>query len=299
MSKEEEKIKDIYQQITDKIVTAIEQGLINKWEMPWHTKDTNLLIPINVLSGKAYRGINILSLWIESAEKEYTSNIWGTYKQWQELGAQVRKGEKSTLITFWKIRELEQDAESEEEEISDVKKVFFAKGYSVFNADQVDGYEVKTEHIEQEEGRIKNAEEFFFGLGALVCHGGNRAFYSLASDKIVLPAFEAFKDALYYYGTLAHEYIHWTGNESRLNRNLLNRFDSDAYAFEELIAELGSAFICATLGLTNEPRSEQVSYLDSWLKVLKGDKRAIFTAASKAQEAIDWMFMQFDKAKAA
>ncbi|MBW4464675.1 MAG: DUF1738 domain-containing protein [Pegethrix bostrychoides GSE-TBD4-15B] len=296
MDKIEQKGKDIYQELTDKIVYAIEKGVVNNWQMPWHTKDGNSLLPANVLSKKAYRGINILSLWVTVAEKGYSSNLWGTYKQWQELGAQVRKGEKAASITFWKIKELDQEMESQEE--SDPKKAFFARGYYVFNADQVSGYEIKEESIEPQE-RIDQAEDFFRDLRALIFHGGNKAFYSLKADQIVLPMFEMFKDALYYYGTLAHEHIHWTAHESRLNRNLENRFGSESYAFEELIAELGSAFISARLGLINEPRAEQISYLDSWLKVLKGDKRAIFTAASKAQEAVDWMYMQFENSKVA
>jgi antirestriction protein ArdC len=296
MDKIEQKSKDIYQELTDKIVYAIEKGAVNNWQMPWHMKDGSSLLPANVLSKKTYRGINILSLWVTVIEKGYSSNLWGTYKQWQELGAQVRKGEKSTLVTFWKVRELEQETESEEE--SNSKKLFIARGYPVFNADQVNGFEAEKESIEPQ-GRIKQAEEFFRGLKSSISHGGNKAFYSFEADQIVLPVFEVFKDPLNYYGTLAHEHIHWTAHESRLNRNLENRFGSESYAFEELIAELGSAFLSASLGLVNEPRAEQVSYLNSWLKVLKGDKRAIFTASSKAQEAIDWMYMQFEKSKVA
>jgi antirestriction protein ArdC len=137
--------------------------------------------------------------------------------------------------------------------------------------------------------RIAHAEEFFNRIGADLRHGGNRAFYTFNDDYIQMPPFAAFNDNVSYYSILAHEHTHWTAKESRCDRQLGKRFGDHAYAAEELIAELGAAFTCAHLGLSAEPREDHAQYLASWLKVLKADSRAIFTAASKAQQATDWM----------
>ena len=166
---------------------------------------------------------------------------------------------------------------------------FFARGYRVFNAAQVDGFTPPEVPSLPTAERIAHAESFFEGLGAEIRHGGNRAYYHPKDDYIQLPPFEAFRDAVAYYATLAHESVHLTGHHSRLDRDLSGRFGDDAYAAEELIAELGAAFLCARLGLANEPRPDHAAYLSSWLRVLRSDERAIFTAASQAQAAVDWM----------
>ena len=137
--------------------------------------------------------------------------------------------------------------------------------------------------------RIAHAETFFKAIAADVRHGGNQAYYAPATDHVQMPAFQAFTDNVSYYSTLAHEHTHWTAKESRCDRQLGKRFGDHAYAAEELIAELGAAFTCAHLGLSTEPREDHAQYLASWLKVLKADSRAIFTAASKAQQACDWL----------
>src|SRR5262249_52418138 len=140
-----------------------------------------------------------------------------------------------------------------------------------------------------ESERIASAEEFFASTGADIRHGGNKAFYHPVDDYIQMPEFGAFRNPIDYYAILSHEEIHWTAHPTRCNRNLSDRFGSESYAAEELIAELGAAYLCAGLGLSNKPRKDHASYLSSWLKVLRGDKRAIFTAAAKAQEAVDWL----------
>jgi antirestriction protein ArdC len=159
----------------------------------------------------------------------------------------------------------------------------------VFNAAQVDGYTPKAEPELTLNERTANAEAFFAGVGADVGHGGNRAYYSPSSDHIQMPPFQAFDESVSYYSTLAHEHTHWTASAGRCDRQLGKRFGDNAYAAEELIAELGAAFTCAQLGLSTEPRADHAAYIESWLKVLKADKRAIFTAASKAQQACDWL----------
>ncbi len=169
------------------------------------------------------------------------------------------------------------------------RRSVLARGYSVFNAAQVDGFTLPELPAKPEIERVQNAELFFAALGADIRHGGYRACYVPKIDQIQMPRFEIFKSAIAYYSTLSHESTHWTGAPQRLNRQLSTRFGEEAYAAEELIAELGAAFLCADLGLSNEPRPENAAYVASWLKVLKNDKKAIFTAASKAQAAVDYL----------
>ena len=164
-----------------------------------------------------------------------------------------------------------------------------AREYSVFNAAQVEGYRNPEEIPFSTEERIEHAEEFFRSVGIVIKDGGNRAFYRGAEDAVFMPPFAAFKEALFYYSVLSHETTHWTGASQRLNRDMTGRFGSEAYAMEELVAELGAAFLCAELGLPSDPRKDHAPYISSWLNALKNDKRAIFTAAAKAQEAVDWL----------
>ena len=274
----------IYQRITDQIIAAIEAGAGN-WKMPWHTDGTDITQPINAASGKAYRGVNVIALWATAQACEYSGARWATYKQWQEMGAQVRKGEKSAPVVFWKMFDKDEEADQPEE---NDRRRFMARGYSVFNAAQVDGYEAPPAVILPPSVRIGRAEDFFASLKADICHGGNRAYFQPMTDCIQMPPFGAFRDAIAYYATLSHEATHWTGTKSRLDRDLSGRFGSDGYAAEELVAELGAAFLCGSLGLANEPRPDHAAYVASWLKVMRGDNRAIFTAAAKAQQAADY-----------
>ena len=279
---------DVYQKVTDQIVAAIEAG-VDTWRMPWHTTGKDAFSPINASSRKAYRGVNTLCLWAAANAKGYTSGEWGTYKQWQEKGAQVRKGEKATTVVFWKFGNGAEKQDGEEGEIKLTSdRLIFTRGYSVFNAAQVDGYTPAVEEAPTTTNeRIDAAEQFFARIGADVREGVNRAYYTTMDDHIQMPPFHAFVDGVSFYSTLAHEHTHWTA--TRVGRELGKRFGDNAYAAEELVAELGAAFVCAELGLTTVPREDHAQYLASWLKVLKADKRAIFTAASKAQQATDFL----------
>lgn len=253
--------------------------------MPWHVKNGGIPgIPINAASKRAYRGINTIMLWAAAQSAGYPSGFWATYKQWAETGAQVRKGEKSCPVVFWKMLNDEQDA-------CNVRNArFVARAFHVFNVAQVDGFEAPDAPRLPEPERSERAEAFFTAIGADMRQGGNRAFYSVGSDYIQMPLFVAFAESSMYYSTLAHETIHWTGHVSRCARNLKGRFGTEAYAAEELIAELGAAFLCADLGLTLEPREDHAAYIASWLaKVLKNDKRYVFIAAAHAQRAADFL----------
>ncbi len=288
----EENRADIYQRITDRIAAAIEAGA-GTWQMPWHpgADGTAPRLPVNAATGKSYRGINTVVLWATARAESYPSAVWATYRQWAKLGAQVRRGEQSSPVLFWKINGPDEgeDGGSTGGGGDGCRPRVFARGYSVFNAAQVDGYEAPALPALPEPERIGHAEAFFAALGADIRHGGNRACYVPSLDQVRMPPFPAFRDAVAYYATLAHEATHLTGHPSRCNRDLRGRFGEEAYAAEELVAELGAAFVCADLALTPEPRPDHAAYVASWLKVLRGDKRAIFTAAAKAQVAADWM----------
>ena len=275
--------RDVYARVTSQIVNAIEQGVSN-WRMPWHTSGRFAFSPVNVTSRKPYRGINTVCLWAAAQSKGYERGEWGTYQQWQERGAQVRKGEKATLVVFWKFANNAAETDDDDDTPKSGSRLLFTRGYSVFNAAQVDGYTPKVDAETTIEQRIEQAEVFFRGINARVIHQGNRAFYSPADDTITLPPFGAFFSAMDYYSTRAHETGHWTSRTDRCSRELGKRFGDNAYSVEELIAELTAAFVCAHLGLSSEPRPDHAQYIQSWLGVLKADKRAIFTAASKAQQ---------------
>lgn len=278
---------DIHRHITDQIIAAMEQGA-GEFRLPWHRSAGNIMRPVNVASKNAYRGVNILALWSSADAKGYSSGHWGTYKQWTEVGAQVRKGEKSAYVVFYKeFTVAAEDAAGDESETR-----LFARATPVFAAEQVDGYTLPAPDtpatvIEP----LDAAEAFINATGATIEHGGSRAFYRPSTDSIQLPPREAFigsptsSAAESYYTTLLHELTHWTSAETRCNRQLGKRFGDEAYAMEELVAELGAAFLCADLRVTDEPRADHAQYLDTWLRVMNADMKAIFTAASKASEA--------------
>jgi len=278
---------DIYERVTKQIIEAMERGA-EGYRMPWHVTDADCFAPINVVSKRPYRGVNVLLLWLLAEHHGYESGQWATYNQWQELGAQVRKGEKAALVVFWKISERNREESEDQEEPTSTRAVL-ARGYYVFNVAQVEGYSPEPSPVLPEGERIERAERFFAQLGANIRHGGAAACYSPQEDLIHMPPFSCFRDAVTYYSTLGHESVHWTGAPHRLNRDLRPRFETESYAMEELVAELGAAFLCSALNLSNEPRQDHAAYLSNWLKVLKQDKRAIFAAASQAQKAVDWM----------
>jgi len=284
--------QDIYARITAKIVTALENG-VRPWVKPWNAEHAagRITRPLRH-NGQPYSGINILSLWASATEQNFAAPIWMTYRQAHELGAQVRKGEKGSPVVYANsITCNETDADSGAEIARDIH---FLKGYTVFNVEQIEGLPAQYNTLASPRldvlARIARAESFFAATGATLAHGGNRAFYRPSTDSIVLPPFEAFRDAESYYATLAHETTHWTAHESRLARDVgSRRFGSEGYAIEELVAELGAAFLCADLDLTLEAREDHASYIANWLQVLKADNRAIFAAASHAQRAADFI----------
>ncbi len=282
---------DHYSKITNLIVQELEKG-VRPWLKPWNAEHAagRITRPLRH-NGQPYSGINVLTLWTEATAQGFSCPIWMTYKQAQELGAQVRKGEKGSPVVF-ADRLHRKETDDNGDEIS--REIPFLKGYSVFNCEQIDGlpahYSTSAAPILDPVQRIERIEQFFAKTGADIRHGGDRAYYAIHNDHVQMPPFETFRDAESYYATLAHEMTHWTRHEKRLNREFgRKRWGDEGYAAEELVAELGSAFLSADLGLTPEPREDHASYIAHWLTVLKNDNRAIFTAAAHAERACGFL----------
>jgi antirestriction protein ArdC len=284
--------QDVYTRVTNKIIADLEQG-VRTWMKPWNAEHAagRITRPLRH-NGQPYNGINILMLWSAAVSSGYSAPIWMTFRQARELGGHVRKGEKGELVVYANTitrTEIDEDTGDESEHT-----IPFLKGYTVFNVEQIDGlpaqYTRLAEPVLDPVERIAHAERFFAGTQASIRHGGDRAYYALSSDTIQMPPFEAFRDAESYYATLAHETTHWTRHPSRLERDFgRKRWGDEGYAREELVAELGAAFLSADLGITPEVREDHSAYIASWLQVLKGDKRAIFQAAAHAQRAVDFL----------
>jgi antirestriction protein ArdC len=282
--------RDIHAEITNQLIVAIEANP-GQPSLPWRRGGGALHMPTNAITGNAYSGINILNLWVTAEQLGYGAPVWATYKQWSEKGCQVRKGERSALVIFY--REFETDPTEE----GDDGKRRMARASYVFNAAQVDGY-TAWEALPSlgPIKRIEQADKFVAATGADIRHGGDRAFYQSAADYIQMPEEGLFAGTATmtrdegYYTTLVHELVHWSGSKGRLARDMGKRFGDHAYAAEELVAEIGAAFLCAELGITEgSARADHAQYLANWLQLLKSDSRAIFTAAARASEAAAYL----------
>lgn len=277
---------DLYQTVTDRIVAALEAGT-KPWSKPWAGGASGAQRRSN---GAPYRGINQLLLTLTSSHDGYASPYWLTFKQAIDLGGNVRKGEKSTEIVFYKPLTVK-DKHAPAGEDRDVT-IPLLRSYRVFNADQCDGlperFRPAAIEIVAGKQRDEEAERALRSSGATIREGGGQAFYSPGSDVVQMPPFDAFETVGGFLATLAHELIHWTGHKSRLDRlSYHGGFGSQTYAREELVAEIGAAFTCARLGVAGEHHDNHAAYVASWLKTLRDDKRAIFVAAAKAQTACD------------
>jgi antirestriction protein ArdC len=268
----------IYQEITDSIISELEKGAA-PWLKPWNAPAG---ADKNIVSQRPYRGINRLLLAMIGGAKGYTNPAWGTYKQWNDLGGQVRKGEKAAKIIFWS------QAKTTTPEGED-KAYAFAKAYFVFNVEQVDGIDIIVSDDKQNDNqRIEKCEKTLVSSGARIVHGGDTACFIPSSDLIRMPEIGTFNTTEHYYATAFHELTHWTSAKSRCDRDLSKgRFGNSEYAFEELVAELGAAFLCSQHGITGDLR--HAGYIESWLKCLKNDSKAIFKASGLAQAASDYV----------
>ena len=271
---------DAYQVVTDKIIASLEAGTA-PWQRPWSVSGFGGL-PVR-FNGQSYNGINTLLLWLQGR----SAPTWMTYNQAKKLGGQVKKGEKGSLVVFFKQLRITETNDAGEEE---AKSIPLLRYYTVFNVEQIADLPARFYPSEAKDQNgddpIAEVEAYITNTKAVISHGGDRAYYRPSTDDIWLPEFEQFEDAVSYYGVALHELVHWTGAKSRLDRDKQYHTD-DGRAREELVAEIGSAFAAASLGIEVEPREDHVNYIANWLEVLKGDKKAIFKAAAAAQKAVD------------
>lgn len=277
--------KDVYQDVTNRIIAALESGAA-PWLKRWDD-DRNapavLGMPYNAASKSGYNGVNVLLLWIERDERGFSSDGWMTYKQAEKAGGNVKADEKGTQIVFFKrfeITETNDDGEAE------TKRIPLLRYFTVFNMDQIEGIEAAKP--EAMEAHSTDVLELARTVGCNVTHGGNQACYIPAVDRVQMPKPEQFHNADHYEATLAHELTHWTGGKKRLDRPMQGRFGSRDYAFEELVAELGAAFICAQYGVVNQELRHE-GYIEHWLGKLNDDKKFIFKASSQARQAVEWL----------
>ncbi|WP_430425119.1 ArdC family protein [Phenylobacterium sp.] len=282
---------DLYSRVTSLIVEDLKRG-VRPWTRPWSAEHLAGRITRPLRStGQPYSGINVILLWAEAVQRGFTAPIWMTFRQALALDAHVRKGERGATVVYAnRFTRTETDAHGQDVE----REIPFLKAYTVFNVEQIEGlpphFHASAAPTLEPTQRIPQAEAFFSALGADIRHGGNHAYYALEADYVQVPPFECFRDPEAYYATLAHECTHWTRHRSRLNRDFgRKRWGDGGYAQEELVAELGAAFLCADLGLELTPREDHSAYIENWLQVLEGDKRFIFAAAAHAQRACDFL----------
>ena len=268
----------IYQEVTNSIIEQLEKGAA-PWIKPWSADST---ADKNIVSQKPYAGINRLILGMSSMCQSFNTPVWGSFKQWQALGASVRKGEKGTKIIFYSPVTKENKATGDSETYN------LIKAYFVFNASQVDGIEIApVSSPDIPFDSIYEAEQRIAKTGAIISHGGDAAFYSPSHDKIQLPNKTTFQDAGSYYATAFHELTHWTSAKTRLDRTLGTKFGNPEYAFEELVAEMGAAFLCQDYRIKGELR--HAGYIQNWLKACRADDKAIFKASALAQKAANYI----------
>jgi len=284
--------RDIYATITNRIVEQLEAGT-RPWLKPWNAEHMagRISRPLRH-NGQHYSGINIVVLWMTAEMSGFLSPFWLTFRQALELGGHVKKGEHGSQVVYastFKKKDTDDAGEETEQEIA------FLKAYTVFCADQCEGlpkhYYQLAEPPRERIERIEAVDRFVANTKAEVRNGGTQAYYAMHPDYIQMPPLETFRDAESHAATIIHELTHWTRHPSRLNREDFGRkrWGDEGYAMEELVAELGSAFLCADLSITPEVRDDHASYIANWLEVLKNDKRAIFTAASHASKAADYL----------
>lgn len=280
------KKSDVYARVTDEIVRAIEAG-VQEYSMPWH-QGAGAGLPRNASTGNFYRGTNTIALWASSQIRGYRLPYWATFLQWEKLGAKIRRGETASVIVFYKRLDSSSDDEEGERELG-MRCV--AKCSFVFNADQVDGWSCPAPITEDKTERLQKVDSFIEAVGADIRYGGEIAGYNLGLNQIRMPERNQFVGTATssateaFYSVILHELVHWSGHPARLNRDLSGRFGTSAYAVEELVAELGAAFLCADFGISLHPRHDHAAYVSSWLQVLREQKAAIFTAASTATAA--------------
>jgi len=283
---------DVYQLVTNTIITQLEKGVI-PWQQPWEGGKCNIPgFPVNHVTGSRYRGINILLLWSSTLEKGYSSKEWASFKQWNSKNESVRKGEKGNLVVYYDTIEKEIDGETQ--------KIPFLKRSYVFNRCQLTSFiadeKKENEPVPSLVEKIEIVDQFLSPLNLDLKTDDKFPCYSPTKDCIYMPRMESFKDTATctategYYSSLLHELTHWTGHEKRLNRKGGKRFGDQAYAFEELCAELGAAFLCSGFSISTLEKGDHAAYIDHWLKALNENKKLVFAASSEASKAVEYLY---------
>lgn len=274
------------EQVTARIVEQIETGTASTWRAPWHHNGTgDLFTPTNATTGRPYAGTNTLILALEALDAGYSDSRWATYRQWQTAGSQVRRGEHGTRCIRW-ITKTHGHDHAEDTETS-TSRALTTRVFTVFNGDQVDHSTEPATATREAPDRIETVEAFIAATGAQIDYGFNTAKYRPLVDRIQVPAISQYTQVEDHYATVLHELVHWTGHPSRLNRTFGERFGDDAYAVEELVAELGAAFATARLEIVNSPRPDHAAYIQHWLRILDQNPKALFKTAARAQAAVD------------
>ena len=277
--------RNLHAEISARIIEALRAGVV-PWRKNWTAQGAGQM-PRNAVTKRTYSGVNVPLLWLTADAKGYTSPLWLTFKQALDQGGNVRKGEKGTTVVFVST------IEREDRETGKPVRIPFLKAYTVFNVAQCDGLAILDASApiqpRHEDARDPLADAFLASTGATITHGEGRAYYRPREDRVNLPAFESFESASAYYATAFHELTHWTGAPTRLNREAKGRFGDRDYAVEELVAELGAAFLCAEFGFDNAELDQSASYIASWIKLLEDHERAFTAAASAASRAVDYM----------
>lgn len=293
--------KNLYQEVTDTIITLLSEHISEYWNKPWVALDNEGLPARNAFSGNTYKGLNQMLLSFTAFKKEYPKNQWMTFNQIRQKGGSILKGEKSTSIYFWKFLFLDENGKRldaskyeklspEQLKVQGITKRPLLRYFNIFNIFQTTGldeafYKVEATKELEEFEKDERAENLINSTNANITYkAGNRAYYNPSSDSITLPLRKQFTGKEAFYETSLHELGHWTGHPSRLNRDLFNKFGSESYAREELVAELTTAFLCAELGFT-KTITNNAAYIQSWISKLEDDNRFIFKAASQAEKA--------------
>lgn len=283
------KTDEILKKVADNFIKKIE-AFNGKWERPFFKYDLDF--PKNVVSKKEYRGINTAILWMTAEECDFTSNVWGTFDQWKELKKSIKKGEKGTQVLFFKPTKYTVEVKNDtgDTELEEHQSLI-CRYYTVFNKSQIEGYEPKqiSEVTTDEMEEINKHREFLDKTGIKYSEGHNRACYIPSIDEVHLPSPEQFIDKTAYIPVSCHEFIHATGAKNRLSRDFTGKFGDEAYAFEELVADIGAGFLSAALGKQYIFQNNNIAYLKSWIKVLKDQPKAILKACSHAQKAADYL----------
>lgn len=269
-----------YDQLTEQLVNMVDSAT-GEWKPPWRM--SGLECHQNAKTRRKYQGMNVLMLWLRQMKNEYSYPLWATLKQWNSIGAKVKKGEKGTCVVFYDQYKKQINGGD------DVVSYSIAKTHYVYNADQVEGYQLPEQPTTIAHDPLDAIESFIKNTKADIRIQGERAFYMPSQDYIVMPDMGLFKTREHYYSVMFHELTHWTGAKSRLDRQLSGKGMRSEYAYEELIAELGASFLSADFGIINEVKEENAQYLKYWRDAMKQDSKIIFNAAAAATKAVHYM----------